>query len=457
MIKTQKDPKLLVRVTCSNKNFYLNWERDAWRIRFSVPADIAAFWKEKGVELPKQIDRTTGTPHIGTAKVSAQKIIESVFKCEQAAPAQSIKAHEHFAPLAEIIKRYREGARTLPDNEDLLHNTITKNIQSFLILVESRFDEKGNPTSRKDHHHMTAEVLTGKLVENFKSNWLKRAVADGDLMEITRKKNTVNAYIRQARSLFARDYMPLYKGLKLPAATLPEFMQARQFRGMTWTSRYRPIPQTTIDAMDAEIQALRAHFHKRDGQGNLTSEALQARGMYLAFYMMLWLGMRVNEVRHARLEWIEEWPEQTKIAIVRRSYFKPKGIPGTLPIAPSLVADIHELSGASEPMDFIIPAPHKTARHNLMKYTLSQFVRRHLGDDRTKTCHELRKHAVSMVLMQSRDWIETQRFSRHADVQTLRKHYEGFLDDLKPITSSDWRKQSPQPNVINFPKVAPAQ
>ena len=149
--------------------------------------------------------------------------------------------------------------------------------------------------------------------------------------------------------------------------------------------------------------------------------------------------MRVGEIRNARLEWIEEWPTGARMAIVRRSYYKPKGIDGVIGIAPALLDDIRELSGAKAPSDYLIPAPSVTVRHDILRRKLSAIVPRQLGADRRKTCHELRKHAISMVLMRTRSYVDTLKFSRHADVRTLRNHYEAFLDDLPLITSSNWR------------------
>jgi integrase len=186
-----------------------------------------------------------------------------------------------------------------------------------------------------------------------------------------------------------------------------------------------PIAQPVIDAMEAEIRGFRE----------------SRPDLYLAFYFMLWLGMRKGEVAEARLEWIEEWPTGARMAIVPRSYYRPKGIAGVVSMAPALLAEIKALSGATEPGDYLIPAENATVRRNLLRYDLSQIVRKHLGQDRKKTCHELRKHAVSMVLMRTRSYVDTLKFSRHSDVRTLQEHYGSFLDELAPIESSDWRSE----------------
>jgi len=414
----KKDRKLLVRVSCTTKNFYLSPPppgSNDWQIRFTPPRDV----RDK-LKISERIRRTTGKAEIEPAKAVARQIIEKYWSAEE---AESVKQRNGFATLAEIVQRYRDGARAIADHDELAHSTIGKNITSLIRIVETRFTKTGEKRVKGSWENMTADVLTPQLLQDFKRGWLAAVdrKSGHDLKAMSSAKHTVNSYVRQARSLFGEEYMELYRDLDLPDLT--EFHKVRMFKNLTASTRYVPIPQRTIDAMEAEIRALRE----------------TRPDLYLAFYFMLWLGMRVSEVRNVRLEWVEEWPTGARMAIVRRSYYKPKGIDGVVAITPSLLADIRELSGAKAADDFLIPAPNVTARHDVLRRELSGIVRRHLGADRHKTCHELRKHAISMVLMRTRNYVDTLKFSRHSDVRTLQNHYAGFLDDLPAITSSNWR------------------
>lgn len=410
-----KNRKLLIRVSCTTKEFYLcpppRGSND-WHVRFTPPKAV----RDK-LGIRERVFRTTGKAEVEPAKQVARQIIESYW---DATALESVKARDGFACLGEIVERYRAGARSIPNKEELRDDTIGKNITSLIRIVETRFDAHGKERRAVGSwERMPADRLTPELFEDFKRGWLRKAAASGDFRAIASAKHTVNSYIRQARSMFAREYLELYTDLWMPDLSgLRSVVLFKEPR-----TRYVPIPQRTIDAMEAEIQAMRT----------------DRPDIYLAFYFMLWLGMRVSEVREARLEWLEEWPTGARIAIVRRSYFRPKGIDGDVPVGPNLLADIHELSGAKAALDFLIPAPHPTARHDALRRELSGIVRKHLGDDRQKTCHELRKHAVSMVLMRTRDYVDTLKFSRHSDVRTLQEHYAGYLAKLPPITSSDWR------------------
>jgi integrase len=410
-----KNRKLLVRVSCTTKKFYLSAPPDGsndWHIRFTPPRKV-----REALGIRERINRTTGfggEGGIAAAKHVARTIIEAYWDANALA---SIKQRDDgYAALAEIVARYRDGARTVENKEDLDEGTITKNVSSLIRIVEARFDDEGEERRAVGSWERVTVDRLPALFTEFKQGWM-RGVDKRNPQALSSAKHTINSYIRQARSLFADEYLALYRDLELP--DLIELRRVSLFK-KPGSTRYVPIPRSVIEAMETEIRGL------RDTRPDL----------YLAFYLMLWLGMRVSEVVNARREWIEEWPEQTRMAIVNRQYYKPKGINGSVPIAPRLVADIWELSGAIAPLDHLIPGPN---RRKAVGRELSAIVRRHVGQDRRKTCHELRKHAISMVLMRTKSFVDALKFSRHSDVRTLQQHYATFLDDVSPIVSTDWR------------------
>ena len=98
--------------------------------------------------------------------------------------------------------------------------------------------------------------------------------------------------------------------------------------------------------------------------------------LYLGFYFLIMLGMRRSEVVEARQEWIEQWPDGARMAIVSRPYFTPKGTEGRVRISPWLLDEIRALSGAKLPGDYLIPADSHTARVKAVTRRLSKLVRR---------------------------------------------------------------------------------
>jgi integrase len=416
-----KNRKLLVRVACTTKKFYLSAPptgSNDWHIRFTPPRAV----RDK-LGIRERIFRTTGKAEIEPAKQVARQIIEHYWNADA---IESVKARDGCATLAEIVPRYRDGARTIENKEDLDEGTITKNLSSLIRIVEARFDDAGvERRSAGSWERVTVDRLPALFTE-FKQGWM-RSVDKRNPQALSSAKHTINSYIRQARSIFADEYLPLYRDLAFDTNALQELRRVSLFK-KPGSTRYVPIPQRTIEAMETEIRGL------RPGGGQLVPRP----DLYLAFYFMLRLGMRVSEVVNARLEWIEEWPTMdggtiARMAIAVRPYFKPKGIEGSVILPPDLMADIRELSGAVAPLDYLIPGVN---RRKAVGRELSAIIRRHLGGDRRKTCHELRKHAISTELMRTRNYVDTLKFSRHSDVRTLQNHYATFLDNLPPL---NWR------------------
>jgi integrase len=405
--------KLLVRVSCTFRKFYLQPPprgSNEYHVRFTPPRAV----RDK-LGIRERIYRTTGFSEIAPAKHVARQIIERYWNV---AAVESLKKRESVATLPEIVERYRDGARTIENKEDLDEGTISKNVSSVIRIVEARFDDEGEERRAVGSWERVTVDRLPALFTEFKQGWM-RGVDKRNPQALSSAKHTINSYIRQARSIFADEYLALYRDLELP--DLIELRRVSLFK-KPGSTRYVPIQRGVIEAMEAEIQGLRA----------------SRSDLYLAFYLMLRLGMRVSEVVNARREWIEEWPTIdggtiARMAIAVRPYFKPKGIEGSVIVAPEFLAEIRELSGAVAPLDYLIPGVN---RRKAVGRELSAIIRRHLGGDRRKTCHELRKHAISTELMRTRNYVDALKFSRHSDVRTLQNHYATFLDNLPPV---GWR------------------
>jgi len=404
-----KDRKLLVTVAGLERDFYLLKPKGLgdWHIKFSPPP-----WVREKLGLAV-VFRSCGTSHVPSAKVKAAGIVASYWPDARnngqvsALLEAELKPRGELAALPEYVERYLNGARTIENKEGLDPDTIKANVRALLVIVETRFDAAGNRIRRAGSWRTMRidDALAPDLWNEFKTGWL-RGVDQDNRLAVDRAKRTVNSYIAQGRSLFAEDYLPLYKGLRLP--DLAEFRKVKRFQ-KTGSTRYVPVSDTVIAQMMSGIQELRT----------------DRPDLYLGFCFCLFLGMRREEVIEARLEWIEQWPTGAVMALRKRAYYEPKGIDGEVGIAPWLLNDIRELSGAKQPMDYLIPASSPTARRKAIERRLSKFVRRYIGKDRIKTLHTLRKHGCCLALMQ--DYGQAVRFSRHADERTFRAHYEGFL------------------------------
>jgi integrase len=280
------------------------------------------------------------------------------------------------------------------------------------MIVESRFDAEGKRSRVAGWEAMRVDrALTAKVFNDFKNGWLRSVPQNEVAMD--RAKRSVNSYINFARSIFGKDFLPLYEGLGLP--DLGELRGVKLYR-KTGDTRFKQIPPVVLLAMENEIRAMRE----------------ERPDWYLAFYLMRELGMRREEVTQARLEWIQESDEGMEMAITKRAYYTPKGTEGFLLISPELMQDIHELSDARKPLDYLIPAGSDCGREKSIHRKMSKWVRKHLGRGRrsNKTLHELRKQAISEVLETTNgNWQKTLEFSRHADIDTLINSYSAVISE----------------------------
>jgi integrase len=408
--RDMKSKSLRVNVPFSSRDFYIfkPQGREDYHIKFTPPPEVR---EALGIDCVK---RTTHHALEAPAREAARQIIEEYFPDKEgkviALTLAAQRAVGEFELLPEYIERYRRGARTVEDKQSVRQATIEANICNFIKIVETRFDAKGKRTRAVGSWETTRidAALSPELWNDFKLGWL-RGVDSDDRPALDRAKRSVNSIMLTARSLFIDAYLPLYKGLRLP--DLKAWRAAWKPYKKSWKTNFVPIGDSTIENLVAEVKGYRED--KPD--------------LYLAFFFLIMLGMRRSEVLGARLEWVESFGAAARMAIINRPYYAVKGVEGRVAIAPWLLSEIRELTKARKPLDeLILPGACESARDKLIR-RLSKMVRRHLGANRTKTLHELRKHACSLACLQVRNYGQALKFSRHADVDTLRDVYDAVL------------------------------
>ena len=96
-----KDRKLLIRVRCTTRKFYLHPPRPGrndWHVRFTAPT----------IDGTRRIFRNTGAKEIGPAKRIAAKIIES-FWADAGRGADRLRLRNDNAKIGELIARYERS------------------------------------------------------------------------------------------------------------------------------------------------------------------------------------------------------------------------------------------------------------------------------------------------------------------------------------------------------------
>ena len=391
-----KDRKLLIRVRCTTRKFYLHPPRPGrndWHVRFTAPT----------IDGTRRIFRNTGAKEIGPAKRIAAKIIKS-FWADAGRGADRLRLRNDNAKIGELIARYERSALQR-------RSTIRSNIRSLRMIVKTvhRRDPDTKPTS----------LLTANLIREFEKRQLdraqKRATAATRSTAIQRVRTSTASYVRQARSIVALRKMKFYDGMQLPDLT--------GFRGETVETPHRSLPRPldmkALSAMNAAAPAL----------------AKSDPGAYVAQLLFSRVGLRNIEIVNTRVHWISDG----SIGIVNRPEedFFPKGCEGWVPIAPDVLKEILMFQPLCAD-GYLVPGANRTERHDAVYRRHSKWVSQWIKD-RTKTSYELRRYAGSRLLDMGATIFEVRDFLRHRDVQTTQMWYAYRLQNrqLRTIGMKD--------------------
>src|SRR6266540_4864056 len=236
-IGPMKDRKLLIRVRCTTRKFYLyppRPGRNDWHVRFTAPA----------IDGGRRIFRNTGAKEIGPAKRIAAKIIES-FYADAGRGADRLRLRNDNAKIGELIARYERNASQR-------HTTIRSNVRSLRMIV--RTVHGGDPDQK------STALLTANLIREFEKRQVdsgeKRATAATRTVVIQRVRTSTASYVRQARSIVALRKMKFYEGMKLPDLS--------GFRGETVEKPHRSLPRPLDMKALSDMNAAAPALAKKD-------------------------------------------------------------------------------------------------------------------------------------------------------------------------------------------------
>jgi hypothetical protein len=359
-----KDRKLRVRVSCTNKDFYLErpWPGADWHIRFTPPRDV-----REALGIRERVNRTTGLAEIEPAKQVARRIIESYWP----------DASGNVLAVVEQARRKRKDVATIGE-----------------ILAVA-------PVSAKTKTALRRMV---KVVHGGDADGCKATVLNASLVREFERRATVNAtsiasYVRQAKSIFAPRRMRFYSELELPDLT--------SFR------REQVERPPVVDLQSPDLNALRA----MDAAAPTLAESDPA--VYVAHLLFSRLGMRNCEILFARESWIVDG----RIGLIRRptENFKPKGRSGWLPVAPDVLAELERFAHLRVD-GYLVPGDTQTQRYDAIYRRHSRWVSTWIKD-RTKTSYELRRYAGSRLLDLGASMLEVRDFLRHRNIATTEQWY----------------------------------
>jgi hypothetical protein len=305
------------------------------------------------------------------------------------------------ATIGKVIEVYKTKIHLV--NESLNHDSIIRNVSSLRTFLRWAYGKDGLKNKALAVDALSSTVLADEiLVAQFRANYVKPAGEDEAYRESRRRG--ADSLLRQAKSMFSKLAMLIYRDLNLPDLS--------RFRTAATTEAedriHLPIAAGTLQEIHAAAERLRVENPQ----------------LWLVHALQKYLGLRNDEICQARVEWFKRAPwGQVFFSVLRTPYFKPKRSEGHVPVTAEVAALFAPFAAGKQPQDFLVEAPHMTARHELANERHAAFMRQFLpAAEYCKAGYELRRWAAQV--MNERYGAEASRaFLRHVPQGVAERHY----------------------------------
>jgi len=352
---------------------------------------------------------TTGTPDLALAKARAKQLIDDihVFGWDSYQTAH-VERNRHVPTIGEVVDFLKHEA-----DQFALSATVTNYANSLMRVVEV-----GHGKSKDWVLKQSLDVLTESLAVEY----IKTKQGAGRINYVAPMKinTTINSMLRQAKAVFSRRARAAYdkKGWEMPD-TLNGFLRVSKLREVSHRYSDNPISPETFAEIDAALPALR----ERDER------------LYFIHLMLRLMGMRNSEVVRARRHWlvsrtVKGDSRKALVITARHGEDAPKRSDREI-----LVPRAIEEYFLSHDNEHLIPAENHTERKRLVGKGHSTWLRAFLPG-RTKTNHELRKHAGSVIATRTNSYERAAEFLGD-DIETAKENYLAFLDMTESIEMED--------------------
>ena len=305
------------------------------------------------------------------------------------------------ATVGEVLSVYGTKINTV--NESLEHDTMLKNCSACRTFLRWAHGAKGKKNEVMDPDNLSMAVFADDMVvAKFKANYV--AAAGEDRMAREARRRGAGSILRQVKSMFSKQAMLLYRDLHLPDMTA-----FRAQASMDAEDRvHAPISQGTLAAMWEAMEKVKE-----------TQPAL-----YLVHAMHKFLGLRNDEIRHARVDWFKRAPwGQVFFSVLRTEEWEPKRSQGHIPLTAEVAALFAPFVKDKQAKDYLVPAKHATEREDLVDKVHAAWIRGFLpAGDYAKAGYELRRWAAqTMEAKYGRE--ASKAFLRHTPQGVAERHY----------------------------------
>jgi integrase len=341
------------------------------------------------------------------AKIELDKLERNDWKPEPKKP----QATTGFATIGEILDRLEKKASEVGISPRSVADYIHA-MERFIVIATKRSDPRG----------VSSEVLTDELVEKFIKRCRTVPMMAGDRTVKIRPDASIRSHLTQARAIFSKDKMSLYKGLTLPDLTKfktasPSPKWAQNKLGFTRFDKDRAI------GMIQDSERLR----------------LARDPVWVCWAMMHHLAVRNKMVFQAK--WSDFTEEAGEIKFTTRGDYR-EAITIRITVRPELWQQLLEFKSATpiaedENAAYVVPARHQTARKDLCYKAVNRFFEKHIPTAKgAKKAYQLRGQAAS-ITFKYKGLNAAMRLLGHKHPSTTLNNYAEHLRETEGVDPSD--------------------
>ena len=302
-------------------------------------------------------------------------------------------------------------------------------------ILASRFDHKtgGRDLWVAKVSTVSLAVLSPDQIQRWKLSYLKKAGAEPDIQR--RASSSVNAHLRNARSLFSENTLKHAKANLCLPDPLPFTDTKLEKRGNT---RYNSKIDAKLLLEDAMKELSEAPTPEEDPPPGKPRKRRKPGGQrFKIFCLGLLCGLRKREIDS--LLWVQVDFENAQIRIEATKYFRPKSEDSiaVVDLDPELLALLRKWKKKAKG-EFVLESPNPPRYHvSRTNYRCeSEFVAlydwlKSKGITALKKLHELRKE-LGAILASNSGIFAAQQVLRHADIRTTQQYY---VDKKRRITA----------------------
>jgi integrase len=371
--------------------------------------------------MPKNIVKR-GNVWYCTARVNGKRLSKSLETADQRVAQQRARVILEAARKEkwELIEGVRSRGPAVP--------TLGEHVQAYRVAATQRYAAEGSPKPETVNNYVYAlksvlgapgddwmdwplTKLTPDLARAYVARVLEGAAGEAD---IKRGRITAHSTLTNARALFPQD------GRTGLPACVQAFLTVKAVKRPV--AERLPHPPELIKATDEAAQRLR----------------VDQPGLYCAFLLCRYFGLRSGEAQAARKDWLREARNNDKVIWIMDvgkagGNFTTKGKRmRSVPMAPDVVEQLRSVW--SKEGDYIVPGPTVTDRHKLVARELCAWMRT-VGWSRLRyetPVHELRS-------IRGADWWTrigpqaAQAYLGHRDIRTTYNHYAYLNAHADPL------------------------